>query len=163
MLFLVFHVSDQRFALEARVIEEITPLVELGKIPKVAHYVAGIFHYRGSMIPVIDLCQLLEDRPSVAKVSTRIIVIRFTDKRGKSHLLGLIAEGVNDTFCTNLENFMGHDIEIAEAPALGRVMYDDSGMIQLVDTQQLLNEQAASLVFTRDTVENSLPAETSCR
>jgi hypothetical protein len=58
---------------------------------------------------------------------------------------------------------MGHDIEIAEAPALGKVMYDDSGMIQLVDTQQLLNEQAASLVFTRDTVENSLPAETSCR
>lgn len=162
MLFLVFHIGDQRFALKAKVIEEITPLVELGKIPKVVPYIAGIFHYRGAMIPVIDLCQLLENRSSMAKVSTRIVVIRFSDKNGNSHLLGLIAERVNDTFSTNLENFMGHDIEIAEAPALGRIMYDDKGMIQLIDTDELLSEKATSLVFTRGPVDDFVAAEKSC-
>ena len=71
-------------------------MVLLRKIQHVPDYVAGVFNYRGSIVPVIDLCHLIQGTPCRLRFSTRIIMVNHTTKDGM-HCLGLMAERVTET------------------------------------------------------------------
>src|SRR5262245_16763915 len=95
MLFLLFQIGPDRYAIEARQTVEVLPLVELQRLPTRAAGsagVAGIFNYRGRPVPAIDLSELTCGRPARACLSTRIIVVQHTDQAGRRQLVGLIAE-----------------------------------------------------------------------
>lgn len=62
MLLLSFYIGDEKYAILAKDIIEILPLVELKKIPKAPDFILGLIDYRGTPSPVIDLCNLLESR-----------------------------------------------------------------------------------------------------
>ena len=64
MLFLVFQLGKDRYALEARRVVEVVPLLGLKKVPQAPKAVAGIFNYRGRPVPAIDLCQLALGQPA---------------------------------------------------------------------------------------------------
>lgn len=94
MLFLLFRVGSDGYALVADQIIEIIPLVDLKKVRQSPRGVVGSFEYRGRFIPVVDLCALELDRSAYRRLSTRIIVARHpTDSTA---LIGLIAENVTE-------------------------------------------------------------------
>jgi chemotaxis-related protein WspB len=91
MLFLLFQLGDDRYALDTGRVAEVLPLVAITPIPKAPTGVAGLFNYHGAPVPAIDLSQLTMGRPARNRMNTRIVLVHYPDGRGKTHLLGLIA------------------------------------------------------------------------
>ncbi len=93
MLFLLFQIGNDRYALDCRHAVEVIPYLALKKIPQAPRGLAGIFNYRGRPIPALDLCEMAFDRPARELLSTRIIVVNFIDPASRTEqCLGLIAE-----------------------------------------------------------------------
>src|SRR5436853_7649828 len=92
MLFLLFQLGNDRYALEAIRVVEVVPLLTLKQWAQGPPGLAGIFNYRGQPVPAIDLAQVAGGRAASERLSTRIIIVNHTDGSGKNHLLGLIAE-----------------------------------------------------------------------
>jgi chemotaxis-related protein WspB len=96
MLLLLFETSEGRFALDARDIVEVIPLLQAKKIPGAPGYVAGIINYRGMPVPVLDLCALGGGSPCRQYYSTRIVLVRYPMAEDDKRLIGLIAERATD-------------------------------------------------------------------
>ncbi len=92
MLFLVFELARDRYALDVSQVAEVLPLVAIKQIPQAPPAVAGILNYRGAPVPVIDVSQLTLGRPAERRLSTRIVLVHYPDADGQTRLLGLIAE-----------------------------------------------------------------------
>ena len=146
MLMLLFHAGDNLYALDSSQVVEVIPMVVLRKIHHVPDYVAGVFNYRGTIVPVIDLCHLIQGTACRSRFSTRIIMVNYTAKDGGHRRLGLMAERVTETL-------KRPDIEqknasrVNDVPYLGEMFMDELGMIQLIYWEHLIAEvQNASLL-----------------
>jgi chemotaxis-related protein WspB len=147
MLFLLFQVGSDRYALEARRVVEVVPLLCLQRLPQAPPGVAGIFNYRGQPVPAIDLSQLTLGKAAEECLSTRIIIVNYPDRDGRSHLLGLIAEHATETFRAEASEFVHHGIKVG-APYLGPVFVGPNGPVQWVREQRLLSEPVRDSLFT---------------
>src|SRR6476619_7147607 len=97
MLFLLFQIANDVYALDTRQIVEVLPLVNAKKVPQAPRAVTGLFTYHGVTMPLVDLNQLAGDRESHRVMSTRIVVLRYLDLRGTERMLGLIVEKTRST------------------------------------------------------------------
>src|SRR5512137_329391 len=96
MLFILFRLGNERYALEAGRVIEVIPRVPLRPQPGTPDFVAGLLNFRGRVVPVLDLGTLTLGIPCTAQLSTRIILIDYTLKSGVKRVLGLVAEAVTD-------------------------------------------------------------------
>lgn len=147
MLFLVFRLDDDRYALDAAAIAEVLPMVALTPVPLAPAGVAGLFDHRGAAVPAIDLSALLLRRPARLALSTRIVLVRYPDGRAGDHLLGLIAERATGTLRADPSAFTQSGIDNAEAPYLGPVLADAEGLVQRVDARALLPAGLREMLF----------------
>jgi chemotaxis-related protein WspB len=149
MLYLLFRLGNERYALPATMVAEIIPLIAITPLPGTPAGVAGIINYHGGSVPVIDLTTLAFDRPAVSRISTRIVIVHYAAGR---HRLGLVAEHVTDTLNCVPEEFQPTGVENRGSPYLGPVRPDVKGVIQRVDVDALLSpEIRAALFFESDT------------
>lgn len=137
MLYLLFQIGNDRYALEARQTVEVIPLVELKRIPQPPRGMAGILNYRGTPIPALDLCELTFGRPAPERLSTRIIVINYSDATGRSRHLGLVAEHATEMMRCEERDFVDSGVNAGDAPYLGPVLMDEKGIIQLLHASRL--------------------------
>lgn len=147
MLFLLFQLGKDRYALQADRVIEVLPLVELKKLPGAPKGVAGIFNYRGQPVPAVDLSELTVGQAADARLSTRIVVVNYPDETGRSHPLGLIAEHATELIRRGREEFIEPGHKLGGAPYLGPVLMDKQGVIQCVHEQRLLSDHARDLLF----------------
>ena len=152
MLFLLFQIGNDRYALEAGHALEVIPLVALKKIPQAPRGVAGIFNYRGQPVPAVDLCELSFGRPARELLSTRIIVVRFADPAGRQQWLGLIAEHATGMMRREAGDFVDAGIKVGGAPYLGPVVMDEQGVIQLLHAHRLLTESVREMLLAETRV-----------
>lgn len=131
MLCLAFRAAGARFAIPARDIQVVAPLVELAHLPGAPPYIRGLMNHRGEHLPVADLTMLLCGRASRPFASTRILRVRMAGGRD----MGLMAERVLKTI----------EIDPAllappGAPAAPYVLGVVPGgeLVQLVDATRLL-------------------------
>jgi len=136
MLFLIFQLERERYALEAAQIVEVLPLVRVKKIPQAPIGVAGVFDYRGAPVPLVDLSQLALGRAAEARLSTRIVLIKHPEVSGGR--IGLIVEKVTGTLRRELSEFIASGMHHAATPFLGPVAIDARGMVQRIELDQLL-------------------------
>lgn len=144
MLMVIFRIGTTRYALESQKITEIVPLVMLNPIPQAPEAVAGVFNYRGQVVPVIDLGQLLGHQPCATHSSTRIILVNAEkdaskDSDASSQVVGLIAEQVTETLRASTLKQVDSGVQLGTASYLGSMMMDDQGMIQLLCLEGLLS------------------------
>jgi chemotaxis-related protein WspB len=149
MLFLIFQLGKDRYALEANRVLEVLPLVELKQLPQAPKGVAGIFNLRGKPVPALDLNELTFGTPAREKLTTRIIVVNHADASGQNHPLGLIAESVTQTLRKDPQDFVDPGVTLATAPYLGPVLMDGKGPIQWLHAQRLLSEPIRQLLFAQ--------------
>ncbi|MBI3850745.1 MAG: purine-binding chemotaxis protein CheW [Verrucomicrobia bacterium] len=148
MLFLLFQLGNDRYVLDASRVVEVLPLLELKKIPHAPKGVAGLFNYRGRPVPAVDLSELAVDQPARERLSTRIIVVKYSDHAGKNLLLGLIAERATEMLRRDSKDFVDSGVQLGAAPYLGPVLMDGQGVIQWVHEQRLLSEKVRDLLFS---------------
>jgi len=144
-LLILFQADDQRFAISAKHIVEITPLVELINVPKTRPYISGLFNYRGTSIPVIDTNMLLFNKPSSLNICTRIIVLSNSEERSPKYV-GLIAEKVNKTINAEFSDISNHTLTEEHDAYLGKIFNDHDGEIQILDVEKLLPQEANCLM-----------------
>jgi chemotaxis-related protein WspB len=151
MLMLLFQINHQRYAIPSQKIVEVIPLVNLTKLTHTPEYFAGVFNYRGRIIPVIDLCQLINHQSCSEHLSTRIILVNHWDMDATAestpHIMGLIAPRVIETSQVSDIDLIDVDIQIDKPPYLGKMIVDEQGIIQCLHVEYLLSEvQEAYLI-----------------
>ncbi|MGH8384219.1 MAG: chemotaxis protein CheW [Pseudomonas sp.] len=147
-LFLVFRIGSERYALQAVEVAEVLPRLPLKPIAHAPHWVAGVFAYRGVVVPVIDLCALTFGEPAQARTSTRLVLVHYRPNEGApTQLLGLILEQATDTLRCNPADFQPYGLDNQQAPYLGPVREDAQGLLQWVRVADLLNDQVRALLF----------------
>jgi chemotaxis-related protein WspB len=164
MLFLLFQLGQDRYAIEAQSAVEVVPLLDLKRIPHSPPGVAGIINYRGRPVPAVDLCALTLGRPAREQLSTRIIVMRHQDAQGRPQLLGVIAERATDLLRQEgrvvsselrAPGSAAGNAATETRPAeqmggfLGPVMMDEKGFLQLVRPDHLLTEAVREALFAQ--------------
>ena len=147
MLFLLLELGKDRYALDVRQIAEVLPFVEVKQIPRAPQAIAGLFTYRGAMVPVIDLSQLTLGRPAARRLSTRIVLVHYPDQNGQTHLLGLIAEKATQAARHEQSDFVASGVTNPGASYLGPVATDPRGSLQSIDLRRLLPPSLRDMLF----------------
>src|SRR2546425_10598959 len=147
MLFLLFQLGKDRYALDASRVVEVAPLLALKRLPQAPKGVAGIFNYRGRPVPAVDLSEMAIGKPASERLSTRIIIINYRHENGTDHLLGLIAENATEMLRKNTKDFVDSGVSLKAAPYLGPVLMDAKGAIQWINEQRLLSDHVRELLF----------------
>jgi chemotaxis-related protein WspB len=147
MLFLVFQLGKDRYALDTAQVLEVLPMVVHKQIPRAPKGIAGAFTYHGATVPLLDLSEMALGRSSKVLMSTRIIVVSYRAEDGQSHPLGLLAEGATETLLRRDEDFAEAGVAVDEAPYLGPVTSDAEGIIQRIEIQRLLPTEIRERLF----------------
>jgi len=87
---LSFRLSGEEYAVMVADVQEVLKIRELTRVPNAPGYIQGVTSLRGTMLPVIDLCNRLGLKPAERNEKARIIVIRTDDED-----VGLIVDRVN--------------------------------------------------------------------
>ena len=154
MLMLLFYVANDLYAVDSSRVVEIIPRVRLRKAHHVPEYVAGLFNYRGKIVSVIDLCNLISGQSSRFCLSTRIIMVSYPHQEYGQIYLGLIAEKITETLNKPESDFVDSGIRIKEAPYLGGMLMDEKGIIQRIHIDKLFTDAQNAYLLTGG--ENSI-------
>ena len=147
MLFLLFHVDHDAYALEASAIEAVLPLVHAKRVPQAPAAVAGVIDYHGSAVPLVDVTALLLGRSSELRMSTRIVLVKYQGGELGGRLLGLLVERATDTFSCEPSAFSSTGLTLPDAPYLGPVTSGPRGLVQWVTPDALLTPTVATLLY----------------
>lgn len=146
MLVLLFRLGEDRYAIDTRQIAEILPRMVTAPIPGFPMELAGVFNYRGTALPVVDLIQLKLKRPALKQLNTRILVAHGSDAAGNPQLLGLIVERATEAMRCDPAIFQACGVRGTEHHPLGPITLDDEGFVQLTDVNQLLPSSVRDLL-----------------
>ena len=153
MLFILFRLGEERYALETAHVIEVIPRLPLRPQPGTPGFVAGLFNFHGTVTPVLDLGMLTLGVPCPEQLSTRIIVINYTLRSGAMRVLGLIAEAVTDAVKKEPHEFVA--VAAGQAPHLGKIALDDGGMVQCILPEYLLPPEVERLLFEESPLSGS--------
>ncbi len=156
MLLLLFQADENLYAIETTSVIEVLPIVVLRKVHQVPKYVAGVFSYRGCIVPVIDLCQLICGTPCQIRFNTRIIMVNYTTRNGDQQYLGLMAERVTETLKQSAADSGSAKASLNDTPYLGEIFMHEKGMIQRLHWETLVSDaQHASLMAVGNVHNNA--------
>jgi len=140
VLLLLFSAGGPLYAMESKDVVEVIPRVSLRPAVNLPSYVSGLFNYRGVVVPVIDLCFLIQGRPSGQNLSSRIIMVTAGDAKERDQYIGLLSEGVTDTISRPLNAFHDTGLSSGSKPYLGGMTLDERGMVQILHLKVLLEQ-----------------------
>jgi chemotaxis-related protein WspB len=139
MLALMFQVGRDTVAVDVRRVREVVPRVQLSPVTGAPGWLAGVFVYRGHVVPVVDLHRLTGAGECPPHLSSRIILFPWPVDAPDS-LVGLLATQV---------------AEIREVPTdalgavgpghlgLGPALPDGHGIIRVLNPEALLAQIAS--------------------
>ena len=147
MLFLLFHLGADRYALPAADVVEVLPLLAWKEVPGVPRGLAGLIDYRGTLVPAVDVSMLALGRSAARRVSTRVVMVHYRPTDGESRLLGLVAEGVSELLTRAPAEFEPSTVEAGRARYLGPITRDARGLVQRVEVAELLTAELRAALF----------------
>jgi chemotaxis-related protein WspB len=146
MLFLLFQLGPDRYAIDALRVVEVLPWVHVKGIPHAPAGIAGVINYRGAPVPVLDLCLLTQRRPAGRRLSTRLLVVQ-AEATGP-RLLALIAEQATESLRLDPAAFVAPGVRVENAPYLGPTLPDAQGrLMQRLDLEKLLPDDVRDALF----------------
>ncbi|WP_016836504.1 chemotaxis protein CheW [Herbaspirillum lusitanum] len=150
MLFLIFQIGNERYALDAAQVAVVLPPAPCKQVPEAPPWVRGIFSHEGSNVPVLDVSMLALGTPAAARLSTRMVLVRYTPEGKTPQLLGLIVERATDTLRCEAADFTGSGLAHDNARYLGPVMRHGDSLIQWVKVADMLDAEVQALLFPEE-------------
>lgn len=148
MLLILFQIGGHHYGLKTDNVVEIIPAIPLRPLPGTTKYLAGIFDYRGEIVPVIDISNLTIKQPAKIRLSTRIILFKFDFEGEQSHIVGLMAENMTDTLEVDPSQIQDTGISASDAPHLGPIIEYEDKFIQCVDIDKLISTEIQKKLFS---------------
>jgi chemotaxis-related protein WspB len=134
MLALTFQVGPDRVAVDVRRVREVVPRVRLTPAVGRPEWVAGVFVYRGRVVPVIDLHRLTGVGDCPSHLSTRIVLVPRPGG-GPDELVGLLATRVAEV--RDVPGPDGRDDPLTGS-VFGPARADGAEVIRVLDPDRLL-------------------------
>ena len=148
MLFLLFQAGNDAYALDARQVREVIPRVVLRECPGAPAFIAGLFNYRGIVVPVLDFCRLLQQPPCRPRLSTRILLVAGGEPaHHRSRLLGLMVESLIKTLEAEEQVFSQAGVAADQAPFLGTIFCDGERLIQRLIPDRLWSAETTTMLL----------------
>ncbi|WP_337841824.1 chemotaxis protein CheW [Rheinheimera sp.] len=142
-LHLLFRLQHDLYAIEAAQIQVVLRRTALKQCPAAPHWVAGLLHYQGSTVPVLDLYQRLLQREAGWQTSTRLVLVHY-----KQQLLGLLLEQVHRFERLTDQLWQDSRLLLPDHQYLGQVQqHDGLGLIQQVRLADLLPVDVQQVLF----------------
>jgi purine-binding chemotaxis protein CheW len=89
--FLSFRLDGHLYAVPLAQVAEITPFLDLNRIPHMPRSVEGLLNHRGQVIPVISLRSRMNLTPQEASLSANIVLLNL----GGASLVGILVDAVD--------------------------------------------------------------------
>lgn len=138
MLFLIFSVGANNYALDCDFILEIIPKVDLQKLSCTpSPYHSGLLNYGGVPLPVVDVRYLIEKKESDSAMHTRIVVLQ---SNVCASVYGLICERATTVMNLKKEDFKLPTMKTKSLPFLGGIQTINNQILQLFNPDELLKE-----------------------
>ena len=147
MLFIVFKAGNAHYALEARQVIEVVPLVTLRACPGAPAYIAGLANYHGTGVPIVDLGRLVGGAPCAVYLSTRIILMPYAGEGNQQRVIGLLAEMVTNTVEREEADFGRNNAAVPGTSCPGKLAVGGTGFIQRVVVAQLVPKELEQMLF----------------
>ncbi len=168
MFLLTFRAAQSPYAIDVARVVEVVPKIELRRLPHAPAYLAGLFDYRGTVTPVVDLGLLLGSEACPDRLSTRIIVAHCgtadpgarepmarpgraiiqaetmagsqpaEPSRNRRRIIGLIAEQVSEVVSIEPRQMITPPIQFPQALYLGAIVAIEHTMVQLIAPDKVL-------------------------
>ncbi len=135
MLALTFQIDDSRLALDVRRISRVVPRVPLAHPAGSPPWLAGVFVYAQTMVPVVDVHRLLGSGECPVQLSSRIILVPWPPV-GAQGYLGLLAANVSE-----IRDIPAPAVDtspVSAQPMLGPAVVEQSEIVRLLDLERLL-------------------------
>lgn len=146
MLFLIFKVGNEKYAIHAKEVVEVVDLVRFTEIPQTPGYIKGLMNYRGKILPVIDLPFLFLNRDFKPMLSTRIILMTYKVKK-KDEIIGVIAENITETLDFEKNSIKKSGIKLDTLPYLGKVISDADEIIHVLEITKILPKELKDSLY----------------
>lgn len=156
MLILTMNIGKERYGIDSQLVAEVIPMIHLDQIPMVDKIIKGIFNYRGTPTPVIDLCQFFEKRDCENNLGSRIVIINCPQKDNPDRPIGLSAERVTEVIKCTEDQLVSSGVASDSAPFLGKIYKHNDEMIQLMDTRSILPVSIAQQIFIDEPMSDEL-------
>lgn len=141
MLALIFQVGHERVAIDVRRVREVIPRVRLSSVSGGPGWIAGVFVYRGGVVPVVDLHKLTGAGECPLHLSSRIILLPYP-LAGPESLVGFLATQVAEI--REVQPAMAQALPTAPGrPGLGPALPDGAGILRVFDPDWLLEQVSA--------------------
>jgi chemotaxis-related protein WspB len=135
MLALFFELGDEVYAIPARSVVEVVPKVGLRELARAPAWLAGVFAYRGGVLPVVDLCRRVFDAECRDRLSSRIVVVDRSDGEAGGRY-GILVESVTEV--RPLSAATTTAVALPDAPYVKATVLDSGKLIQLLDIDSVL-------------------------
>ncbi len=136
MLALLFQIGEDRVAVDARQIHEVIPRVKLSPLTDSPASIAGVFVYRGQVVPVIDLHHMNQAGPCPQHLSSRIILCK-TQIGPTECVIGLLATQVAEIRDLKTDQLSLQGLSPSQS-GLGPAFPDGQDVIRMLDPTALL-------------------------
>src|SRR3984957_20834990 len=147
MLFILFQIGRDRYALPASRVIEVLPLMNLKRVPGAPAGLAGVLNFHGTPVPVIDLNEMTLGEPAARRLSTRIILVMYPLEAQHRRALGLIAEHATNMILRSVQDFIETGVESDDARFLGKVANDAGGLLRWVEVEGPLTPEVRNVLF----------------
>lgn len=147
MLLLLFETGDGRHALDSRHVVEVIPLLQAKRIPGAPDYVAGMINFRGTAVPVIDLCALAGGGPCREYFSTRIILVHYPLADDHERMIGLIAERATDVVSCSESDVRASGILLGNGAGSGAAESGQGEIVQLFNVARMIPADMVRKLF----------------
>lgn len=160
----VFYVGSERFAVDSAAIVMVVPGIEPRPVPGAHDAVTGVIDYRGTVVPILDLCRLFGHGPCPVKLANRILICdlsggdgsggRWYQSGADADYLGILAENVTRVAELDPDAPGSHPGPETEGfSGLGRILRDGDDLVQLVKVADLIPADVLATVRRRATPE----------
>ena len=131
MLALTFQIGADRVAIDVRRVRRVVPRMRLSP-PASASGLAGVFVYRGQVVPVVDFYRLAGIGECPAHLSSRIILVPYPADTNR--LIGLLATQVAE-----IRELPDAPVDCTESTrGLGPPLADGTSVLRILDADRLL-------------------------
>lgn len=154
----IFHVGEERFAIDTSSVTEVIPGIPARPVPAAHEALIGVIDYRGRVVPVLDLCRLFGRGDCPSRLSNRILVCTLSgggsqwgEADQSQRFLGVLAEDVTRIATLDPDAPGSHPgIETPGVKGLGRILHDGDGLLQLVEVAELIPADVLAAMTRRD-------------
>ena len=133
MLFLLSQVGSERYAIPANRIVEVLPLVAINPLPQMRPGVAGLLHYHGTSVLVVDFGLLVGTQPTSARLSTRLVLLNVQPQGSSQDPIAFICGKATEMISIASGAFEKTNDGMNRAPYLGPLAWDSRGVIRRVE------------------------------